>query len=294
MDLTDDEGALQVEQDTLDAHDESVAQLGIRIQCLITACSKSPNSNPHKIASRQLSRLKAKLSSVNDSIASLSADTDNTCLLKQHEEQLSEFKKELSEVHNSLLSLDLKDDDEVLQSQSAVEKAIFDCSLDIKKLLHSHASASSPSSNTKGVKLPKLDVPTFNGDLLGWKTFWERFCISVHDRPTLSDSEKLVYLQHALKDGTAKRVIEGLSRSGEHYAEAIESLKSQYDRRRLIHQTHVHMIIEAPSLKDGSGKEFRRLHDTIQHLCVLKALGHEPSAAFITSMLELKLDVTTV
>ena len=55
------------------------------------------------------------------------------------------------------------------------------------------------------------------------------------------------------------------------------------------------MIIEAPSLKDGSGKELRRLHDTIQqHLRALKALGHEPSAAFITSMLELKLDVTTM
>jgi hypothetical protein len=74
-----------------------------------------------------------------------------------------------------------------------------------------------------------LDVPTFNGDIIGWKTFWEQFCISVHDRSSLSDSEKLVYLQHALKDGTAKRAIEGLSRSGEYYAEAIDSLKSRYD-----------------------------------------------------------------
>ena len=31
VDLTDDEGALQVEQETLDTHDESVAQLGICI-----------------------------------------------------------------------------------------------------------------------------------------------------------------------------------------------------------------------------------------------------------------------
>ena len=135
----------------------------------------------------------------------------------------------MSDVRNSLLSIDLEDDDEVVLAQSDVEKAIFDCLLSIKKLLHTPASTSPPPSDTKGVKLPKLDVPTFNGDILTWKTFWEQFCISVHDRSTLSDSEKLVYLQHALKDGTAKRVIEGLSRSGEHYAEAIESLKSQYD-----------------------------------------------------------------
>ena len=295
VDLTDDEGGLAAEQTALDAHDENIAQLGIRIQRLITACSKSLDSNPHKIASKQLTCLKTRLSKVEESISSTSSDTDNTCLLKQHEEQLSEFKKELSDVRTSLLSLDLKDDDEVLQLQAAVEKAIFDCSLNIKKLLHARVPTSSPSSDTKGVKLPKLDVPTFNGDILGWKSFWEQFCISVHDRSTLSDSEKLVYLRHALKDGTAKRAIEGLSRSGEHYAEAIDSLKSRYDRPRLIHQTHVRIILETPSLKDGSGKELRRFHDTVQqHLRALKALGHEPSSAFITSTLELKLDVTTL
>ena len=47
--------------------------------------------------------------------------------------------------------------------------------------------------------------------------------------------------------------------------------------------------------QDGSGKELCRLHDTIQqHLRALKALGHEPSAAFITSTIELKLDGTTM
>ena len=66
------------------------------------------------------------------------------------------------------------------------------------------------------------------------------------------------------------------------------------DHVRLIHQTHVRSILEMPSLKDGSGKELRRLHDTVQqHLRALKALGHEPSSAFITSTLELKLDVAT-
>ena len=46
-----------------------------------------------------------------------------------------------------------------------------------------------------------------------WRPFWEQFCVSVHNRPNLSDS---VYLQSALKEGSAKRAIEGLSRSGEH------------------------------------------------------------------------------
>ena len=59
--------------------------------------------------------------------------------------------------------------------------------------------------------------------------------MSVHDRSNLSSSEKLVYLQQALKGVPAKSTIEGLSRSGDNYEEAIQCLKARYDRPRLIH-----------------------------------------------------------
>ena len=130
---------------------------------------------------------------------------------------------------------------------------------------------------------------------LHWRSFWEQFCVAVHRRTNLSNSEKLVYLQHALKGGSAKQVIEGLSRSGDYYAEAIESLQLRFDRPRLIHQTHVCMILETPSLKEGTGRELRHLHDTVQqHLRALKAMDYEPSGPFITSVLELKLDTNTM
>ena len=118
--------------------------------------------------------------------------------------------------------------------------------------------------------------------------------MSVHECSQLSDAEKLVYLCQALRDGVARSAIEGLSRSGEHYKEAVECLCSRFDRPRLIHQAHVRKIIEAPSLRDGSGKDLRRFHDTMQqHLRALKAMGHEPPGPFLTSLLELKLDVDT-
>lgn len=145
------------------------------------------------------------------------------------------------------------------------------------------------------VKLPKLDIPTFNGDLLNWKQFWEQFCVAVHNRTSISNAEKLAYLRNALKDGTAKSAIEGLSKTGEHYVEAVECLKNRYDRPRLIHQTHVKCILDSPPLKEGSGRELRRLHDTVQqHIRALKVLGHEPSGPFITSVIELKLDTNTM
>ena len=104
-----------------------------------------------------------------------------------------------------------------------------------------------------------------------------------------------MYLQQSLKGGSAKGAIEGLSRSGEYYAEAVESLQARYDRPRLIHQAHVHMILEAPALVKGNGKELRCLHDTVQqYLRALKAMDREAPGPFITSVLELKLDSSTM
>ena len=104
-----------------------------------------------------------------------------------------------------------------------------------------------------------------------------------------------MYLRSALKDGTAKGMIEGLSHSGEQYAEAVSTLKTSYDRPRLLHQTHVRLIMEAAVLKKGTWKELRRLHDMVQlHLRALSSMDYGPSGPFITSIIELKLDPTTL
>ena len=54
-------------------------------------------------------------------------------------------------------------------------------------------------------------------------------------------------------------------------------------------------IMEATALKDGSGRELRHLHNTVQqHIQGLKAMGHDPPGSFVTLLIELKLDATTM
>ena len=203
------------------------------------------------------------MSTTSDAIGALAGEEDYVLLIHQYEEQIANCKKELSDTQNNLLSIDLGEEDELSKLLTSVGKKLFDCSVSIKKSLRT-CSHATPTTDNTGVKLPKLEVPTFDGNLLNWRTFWEQFSVSVHLRSSLSDSEKLVYLQHSLKNGLAKATIEGLSRSGDCYMEAIDCLKSRYNHPRLIHQTHVKMILDATSLKDGTGKELRRLHDTVQ------------------------------
>ena len=78
----------------------------------------------------------------------------DVCLLHQYEEELANYKKE--------------EGDETLVLLGNLERKIFETSLQVKKLLHvTHESTgvnnSAPSdSHGTGVKLPKIDVPTFD------------------------------------------------------------------------------------------------------------------------------------
>lgn len=69
--------------------------------------------------------------------------------------------------------------------------------------------------------------------------------------------------------------IEGLSHSGEYYAEAAECSESRYDWPHLIHQMHVRGILEAPPPPESSSKKLHHLHDVMQqHLRALKAMDY--------------------
>ena len=240
------------------------------------------------------------ITAIHDAITALPADHDDMSLIEQYETQLSGYKMELSALHTELLSVE--DEDQVkdqLTACSKIEDVLFECFLKGRKLKSNASSETSSSVQTEkdgcGVKLPKLEVPKFDGNILHWKRFWEQFYVSVHQCSNLSNAEKLVYLQRALEDGNARSVIEGLSQSGEQYAEAVKCLTSRFDRPRLIHQAHVKMILDVPPVRNGTGQELRELHDTIQqHTRALKSMEQEPSPSFITFVIELKLDSNTM
>ena len=257
-----------------------------------------PPTDPYllKVTTRKLTRLEKNLESIPGMISEM-PDPVDLCLLQQHDGQLRDLKLDLTRAADDLLTIDLPDDHALLQLHAKLEEHVFDCGLQIKKTLAAGmmSTTTTPVSVDKGVKLPKLDVPRFDGQLINWSSFWKQFQISVDEQTSLSDSEKLVYLKQALKGGSARSVIEGLSRSGDQYKQAVESLKQRYDRPRILHQSHIQMILDVPNLTEGSGKELRRLHDTIQrHLRALTAMDYEPSGPFITSIIELKLDAKTM
>lgn len=123
------------------------------------------------------------------------------------------------------------------------------------------------------VRLPKLDLPSFNGNYHDWLNFFDTFKSIIHDNKQLADVQKLQYLRSCLKD-EASKVIDSLETTSANYTIALDLLKERYDNRRIIIQSHIKTLMELPSSSKESSVNIRNLLDNMQvHLRALTALG---------------------
>ena len=99
-----------------------------------------------------------------------------------------------------------------------------------------------PRAGTVAVKLPKLELPTYNGDKIKFKEFWDAFEATVHKNMKLSNIEKFNYLRSRLT-GPANLAISGLSLSNENYDVAITILRDRFgDTQSVINKHYVEHI----------------------------------------------------
>ena len=85
--------------------------------------------------------------------------------------------------------------------------------------------ATTPSSHK--VKLPKISLPRFGGNLLKWPSFWDSYESAVHHSPDLTDIDKFNYLR-SLLDGAAHDAIAGLTLTSANYQEAVQILQKRF------------------------------------------------------------------
>lgn len=136
----------------------------------------------------------------------------------------------------------------------------------IDKLSSAHSSANVEA------KLPKLELPQFNGDPLKWTSFWEQFEVVVHNSD-MAEVTKFTYLRSLLK-GDAKATVQGLSLSKEHYSVACDLLKSRFGRKERIIFTHVQELLNINVPKQAKVSVLWTMYNDLQaHVRSLEALG---------------------
>ena len=143
----------------------------------------------------------------------------------------------------------------------------------------SQSSSRVPYSGPK-VKLPKLSLKTFNGDLTTWTAFWDTFESSIHNNTDLSAIDKFNYL-NSLLEGNAATAISGLMLSSANYDEAVVILKKRFGNRQQIITKHMDVLMSLEAVTSNHNLEgLRHLYDLVEsHVRSLRSLGI-PSSSY--------------
>ncbi|XP_067142348.1 uncharacterized protein [Centruroides vittatus] len=134
--------------------------------------------------------------------------------------------------------------------------------------------SSVPNSATgTEVKLPRLELPVFNGKYDEWLSFRDLFTATVHNNSTLSSAQKLQYLKSSVRQDAAL-LIQSIPITDGNYQEAWDTLLKRYNHNREIIDSYIQKLFKQPNIAHESATALRHLLDTtnecIRALKVLK------------------------
>ncbi|XP_029166513.1 uncharacterized protein LOC114937263 [Nylanderia fulva] len=145
--------------------------------------------------------------------------------------------------------------------------------LQTTKSMETTSTNADAGSVLRQIQLPKINLPTFDGDPLAWEGFRDLFKSLVHEVDGLAPIQKLQYLKASLA-GEAAAVVSSIEMSAEGYALAWDELVSRFDNRRVLLTTHMReLLLSAPIVKQSSQEINRLISTANQSSRSFRALG---------------------
>ena len=142
------------------------------------------------------------------------------------------------------------------------------------------------------MKLPKIELSKFSGQVLKWKTFLDQFESGIHSKESLSDIDKFTCLK-GLLTGSARDCIFGLSLTVQNYKKAVNILKERYANPQVIISAHMESLVKLPAVRDVNNvTSLRKIYDRVESsIRDLKSVGINPDSygSLLTPLLTEKL-----
>ncbi len=249
------------------------------------------------MAQKQFDNLASFLASLGD-LASL----PQSSLVKTKLAILNEAYEKFQNATTSLASL-VEDSDAHFEECCKVDERVTELRVQFENLLEttSGSTTTAPVASlvrSLGVeaRLPKIDIPAFDGNADTWMPFFQLFTSLVHNRIELSPLVKFQYLMGALKD-RALDIVKDFPLTGENYTEAFELLKRRYDNPRLHVDRLLSNLFALPQLNVESADGIRTIVDKSNS--IIKALANlnypldKLSNVIVVCTLTRKLDAHT-
>ena len=90
---------------------------------------------------------------------------------------------------------------------------------------------SKTNSSSKFDRLPRIELPSFNGEGSEWKPYWEKFTNALSKDVSLTDVDRLSFLTMTMKCKEGMEIINSHTRRSPDYEAAVRALKERYLQR---------------------------------------------------------------
>lgn len=159
--------------------------------------------------------------------------------------------------------------------------------------LSEHNDSSISQAVKSPLKLPKLNLPTFSGNLETWISFINLYNATVHNNPDIDPVLKFQYLLSVLR-GEALNIVKSLNLTAENYVIAYRLLTDRYQNDRRLKSFHLNNLLDLPSVTASRPQLIRQFinsfNENTQALSALECsvTGVNP---VLSAMLMRKMDV---
>ncbi|GFY07920.1 integrase catalytic domain-containing protein [Trichonephila clavipes] len=230
------------------------------IKCTITKIGtfvkESGNPTPTKldIKLKRVQEMNRKIDELKDQYYDIKDISESELLvieadIQSMEDRLEELEVRIRDILNSLIAK---------SSVSSVHN-------------HENAIFQTNSKLKLEIKLPEIPLPVFRGRYDEWPSFKSQFDNIISKNNDLSESQKLYYLKASLQ-GDDKL----LGAVDDSFESLITALKTRFENKRPLTETHINAILEIEKLTSESARDIRTMTDILsKNIRALKLLGFE-------------------
>lgn len=147
---------------------------------------------------------------------------------------------------------------------------------------NSIASVASESRNESRsiARLPRVELPRFDGEIREWEHFRDRFESLIINDASLSDADRLHFLNSSLT-GKALKSISHLRITAANFPTAWSILNDEYEDQRELVTNYLKSLISLPSINRTSPESYSNLRSTIvTAVQALRNLERSPDTCF--------------
>ncbi|XP_016657693.1 uncharacterized protein LOC107882968 [Acyrthosiphon pisum] len=201
-------------------------------------------------------------------------------LLEFRQEELPQINRKFDEIQSQIELIAIEDTVEAETERKNFEELYFMIRSQMQEMIKADKASNTSVHNASHIfsssghwnQLPPIPLPSFDGNIQEWSSFFDIFHAIVHEGNEYSDAQKFYYLRSCLQ-GQALDLVRSIPINDSNYSVVVERLKQRYDNPRLVIQSHIRSLLECPRIEEPSASALQELYSHVStHVAALSAL----------------------